>query len=108
MDYRCPICGVNLGKRRLSRGIVARMEIDCPRCKHTIRVNVHPAEAVAVMLSFGTIILLAVLAYWFRSRNLGLLVLAAAVMGVSISPLIERIFLRTWPRYASTDGSRSH
>ncbi|OGA17352.1 MAG: hypothetical protein A3G25_09695 [Betaproteobacteria bacterium RIFCSPLOWO2_12_FULL_63_13] len=83
------------------------MEIDCSHCKGTIRVNIHRAEAFAVMLNFGTIILLAVLAYWFQSRNLVLLVFAAAMMGASVSPLIERIFLRTWPRYAPTDSSRS-
>lgn len=83
------------------------MERDCSYCKSTIRVNVHRAEVFAATLNFGTIVILAVLAYWLRSQYLVVLVFGAASIGALGPPLIERIFLRTWPRYASTDSSRN-
>lgn len=58
------------------------------------------------MLSFAALVVLAVLAYWLRSQNLVLLVFAAAMIGALASPLIERVFLRSWPRYAPLGGSQ--
>jgi hypothetical protein len=78
------------------------MEIDCSHCKSTIRLNVHRAEEIVVLLSFGTIIVLAAFAYWFESQGLVLSALGAAMMGALALPLLEQTYLRTWPRYASS------
>lgn len=101
MDYRCPVCGVNLVKRKLIQAVVARMEIDCSHCKSTIRLNVHRVEAIVVLLDFGMIIVLAAFAYWFQSQGLVLAALGAAMVGALAMPVLERTYLRTWPRYAS-------
>lgn len=101
MDYRCPVCGANLGKRKLIQAVVARMEIDCSHCKSTIRLNVHRAEAIIVLLDFGTIVVLAAFAYWFQSQSLMLSAFGAATVGALALPLLEKTYLRTWPRYAS-------
>jgi predicted ferric reductase len=77
------------------------MEIDCSHCKSTIRLNVHRAEAIVVLLDFGMIIVLAAFAYWFQSQGLVLAALGAAMVGALALPLLERTYLRTWPRYAS-------
>lgn len=102
MDYRCPICGTNLGRRRLSEAIVARMAVECSHCKNVIRLNIHPAETVIVLLIFGTIVVLAAFGYWFQSRGLMLFVFGAAMVGALALPLLEKICLRSWPRYASS------
>ena len=101
MDYRCPECGANLGKRKLTQAIVARMEIDCSHCKSTIRLNVHRAEAILVVLDFGAIIVLGALAYWFQSHSLALAAFGAVMLGALALPLLEHTYLRAWPRYAS-------
>lgn len=80
---------------------MARMEAECPHCKNVIRLNIHPAEVVIVLLIFGTIIVLAALGYWLQSRGLMLSVFGAAMLGALVLPLLERIYLRSWPRYAS-------
>ena len=101
MDYRCPVCRANLGTRRLSQVIVTRMEIDCSHCKSTIRLNVHRAEEIIVLLSFGTIIVFAACAYWLESQGLALSAFGAAMVGALALPLLEQTYLRNWPRYAS-------
>jgi hypothetical protein len=101
MDYRCPLCQANLGTRRLSQAVITRMEIDCAHCKAKIRLNVHRAEEAVVLLGFGTIIALAACAYWFQSQALALAAFAAAMAGALALPVLERTWLRTWPRYAS-------
>ena len=75
------------------------MEIDCSHCKSTIRLNVHRAEVIIVLLNFAAIVALAVLAYRFQSKDLVLLALGAAMAGAAALPLIEHTYLRTWPRY---------
>jgi len=102
MDYRCPVCGANLGKRRLTQAVVARMEIDCSQCKSTIRLNVHPSEAILVVLDFAAIIVLGALAYWFQSQPLALAAFGAVMLGALALPLLEHTYLRTWPRYVSS------
>ena len=77
------------------------MEIDCSHCKGTIRLNVHRAEEIVVLLDFAAIIVLAAFAYWFQSRGLVLAALGAAMVGALALPLLERTYLRTWPRYAT-------
>jgi hypothetical protein len=81
------------------------MEIDCSHCKSTIRLNVHRAEAVAVYLGFGAFAVLAALAYWLQSDGLMLVAFGAAMASALALPLLERIYLRSWPRYASISRS---
>ena len=99
MDYRCPLCSVNLGKRKLTQAIVARMETECSSCKGRIRLNVHRAEAVTVVLGFSAIVVFAVLAYRTQSHDLALAAFFAAMAGALALPLLEHTYLRTWPRY---------
>jgi len=102
MDYRCPDCGANLAKRKLTQAVVARMETDCSHCKNTIRLNVHRAEAILVVLDFGAIIVFGALAYWFQSQSLALAAFGAVMVGALALPLLEHTHLRTWPRYVSS------
>ncbi len=105
MDHRCPLCNADLGRRKLSQAIVARMELDCPHCLNRIRLNVHPAETLIVLLNFGTIIVLVVLAWRYQSQGLVLATLAAAMASLLALPLLEKTFLRRWRRYAAMAGS---
>lgn len=102
MDHRCPACGVGLPKRKLSQAIVARMEIDCPHCNSRIRLNLHRIEMAVTLVHFGSVVALGLLAYLRQSQGLVLLALAVAVSGALIAPLLERTWLRTWPRYAKS------
>ena len=101
MDYRCPVCRADLGKRKLSQTIAPRMAIECSRCKSVIHLNVHRAETIIVLLNFAVIVALAAFAYWFQSRGMVLVAVGAALVGASALPLLERTYLRTWPRYVS-------
>jgi hypothetical protein len=100
MDYRCPLCSTNLGKRKLTQAIVARMESECSSCKGIIRLNVHRAEAILVVLDFAAIVVLAVFAYRTQSHELALAAFGAAMAGALALPLLENTYLRNWPRYA--------
>ena len=102
MDYRCPVCRENLAKPRLGQAVVVRMEIECSNCKSRIRHNFHRAEVIAVVFGFGTFATLAAFAYWLQSQRLMVFAFGAAMAGALALPLIERTYLRTWPRYAST------
>lgn len=108
MDYRCPICRADLGHRKLSQAIVARMEMACSRCQGRIRLNVHRAEMVVVMFNFGAIVVMGALAYGFQSQALVLVALAAAMAGMAALPLLERTYLRSWPRYTASVRSPGH
>lgn len=100
MDFRCPLCWMNLKQRKLSQAIVARMEIDCPHCRNRIRLNVHPAEVVIALIDFGIVVVLVALAYGYRSQGLALAALGAAMAGALALPLLQKTWLRNWPRYA--------
>jgi len=98
MDYRCPGCGANVGKRRWD-AVVTRMEVECPACKRVLVLNVHRAERAVVLLVCGAVALLAATGFWLESRGL-LLCAFGAVMGGSLAiPFLERIYLRSWRRY---------
>ena len=99
MDYRCPICRADLGHRKLSQAIVARMEMDCTHCKGRVRLNVHRLEMIIVMFNFGAIAVMGALAYWYQSQGLMLVAIGAAMAGVLALPVLERTGLRNWPRY---------
>ncbi len=107
MDYRCPVCRAQLAKRKLSQAIVARMEIECSHCKSTIRNNFHWTEVAIVLLSFGTFLVLAAFAYWLQSQRLMVLTLGAAMVGAAALPLLERTYLRNWPRYAAIEQKQA-
>ena len=100
MDYRCPSCTADLGRRKLIHSIIARMEMDCPHCGRTIRLNIHRAEMAVVLLNFGTIVVLGAFAYWLQSHGLALALFGALMLGALALPLLEQTWLRTWPRYA--------
>jgi hypothetical protein len=100
MEYRCPLCSADLKKRKLSHAIVTRMEFDCSHCKGAIRLNVHRSEVIVAMLNFGIIIVLGAFAYWFQSQGLLLVTIAAAMLGTLALPVLERVYLKNWPRYA--------
>ena len=100
MDHRCPLCAGSLAKRKLTQSIVARMEIDCSHCKGSIRLNLHWAEVIVLLLSFGTFAVLVALAYALQSQGLALMAFGTAMAGALALPLLERTFLRSWPRYA--------
>ena len=104
MDYRCPLCGLDQGKRKLIHSIIARMEMDCSHCKRTIRLNVHRAEMVIVLVNFATIVLLGALAYRFQSHELVLFTVGAVMLGALALPLLEQTWLRNWPRYATVQS----
>ena len=79
------------------------MEIDCSHCKRTIRLNVHRAEVGVVFLGFGSFVALVVIAYGLQSHGLMLLAFGAAMASALAMPLLERTWLRAWPRYARVD-----
>jgi hypothetical protein len=101
MVYNCPACRADIGRRKLSQAVITRMEIECPICKNMIRLNVHRAEEIVVGASLGTIIVLGVWAYQSQSHAVALAAMAAAVAGSAALPLLERVWLRSWPRYAA-------
>ncbi|HQZ46213.1 MAG TPA: hypothetical protein PK042_08855 [Usitatibacteraceae bacterium] len=103
MDYHCPLCKSDLGRSKLSRAVMARLEIECSQCGKPIRVNVHRAERIVVLANFAVILVLAGLAYWFHSRELVVVAFLAAMVGAASLPLVERVWLRTWPRYVTID-----
>jgi len=99
MDNRCPICGKDLGRRKLAYSIVARMDVDCPHCQGGLTVNVHPAERVLVLCGTAAALVLAVASYIAQSQGL---LLAAVVTGMATGGAIwalDRVWLRAWPRY---------
>jgi hypothetical protein len=101
MDYRCPVCGADLGRRKLTQAVVTQMETECFGCKSAISLNVHWLEEIVVLFSFGAIVVLAAFAYWFQSQGLVITALGAAMLGALALPLLEKTYLRTWPRYVA-------
>ena len=99
MDYRCPHCRADLRKRKLSQIVITKMEIDCSHCRRTIRLNIHGAEMITVLVNFGLIVGLAVVAYRQHSQQLMLLAFVAAMAGAAALPVLENTVLRRWPRY---------
>ena len=99
MDYRCPSCRADLGKRKLIDAVVTQMEIDCTHCSRRIRLNIHRVETVVALTGFGSVLALGALAYWLKSDAFILATFAAAMLGSAALPLLERTWLRHWPRY---------
>lgn len=105
MDYRCPVCREAIAKRRLSETVMLKLEIECPRCNSVVRHNIHRVEHVIVLLNFAALIVLAAFAYWFQSRSLVLVAVGVAIVGASALPVLERTYLRAWPRYVRAQQS---
>ncbi|MSQ53877.1 MAG: hypothetical protein EXR31_00765 [Betaproteobacteria bacterium] len=109
MDYRCPLCGTDLARRKLVQAVLVRMERECSSCKRVVQLNIHWAEEVVSLLGVGTVVGLGAFAYWWQSERLALAAFGAAMLGALALPLLEQIHLRHWPRYCvrstSTDGS---
>ena len=101
MDYHCPLCGMDLGVRKLSQPIIARTEIECPFCKQRIRFNFHRAEVAIILGSFAALVALFAAAYWLNHDALLVAAFAAALAGAAALPVLERWWLRGWPRYVA-------
>ena len=104
MDYRCPCCGKDLRSRKLVHAVISRMEMDCRHCNKRIRLNMHPLEEKIVFASFGSFLVLAVLAYSLKSETLTLLAVAAGMVLPTALPVLERTRLRNWARYVPATG----
>lgn len=100
MDYRCPVCATDLGKRRLGQAILIKMTTQCSHCNSALQLKVHWTESIIVVINFAAIAALAAFAYWFQSRGLVLVAAATAMVGAAALPVLERTCLRSWPRYA--------
>jgi hypothetical protein len=100
MDHRCPVCSKAIVKRGMSHTVMVKLEIECPHCKSVVAYNIHRVENMIVLLNFAAIVVLATFAYWFQSRGLVLVAVGVAIVGAAALPVLERTYLRTWPRYA--------
>lgn len=100
MNCHCPICHVDLGRRKLGYAIVARMEVECAHCRNPIRLNVHPLENQVILGSFGAFLILAALAYLLKHQALAVAAFGVAMLGAVALPILERTVLRNWARYA--------
>lgn len=103
MDHRCPHCGESLRLRRLTHAIISRLEIECPKCGRKLRRNVHRVEEAIVVASFGLLVAFALAAHALGREGLILAGLAAAASGAVALPLLERTWLKDWPRYRRPD-----
>jgi len=106
MDYRCPLCGADLAKSKPARSLIARMNVDCPRCLGRLQVNVHRAETVLVLASVAGGVALAALAYARQSQGLLLAALGLGMAGAAVIYVAERTWLRAWPRFRARESSR--
>jgi hypothetical protein len=77
------------------------MASECSNRHGTIHLNVHRFETVVVLFNFAVLVVLAFFAYRPQRRGLVLVALAAAVVGALALPVLERSYLRNWPRYAA-------
>lgn len=77
------------------------MEVDCPRCQRRLRLNLHPLETWVVLAGAGVFVGLALLAYWQQSHGLLLAALALGVAAMGAVHVLERHWLRDWPRYVA-------
>jgi len=104
MDYRCPLCGADLAGSKPARSLIARMNVDCPRCLGRLEMNVHRAETALVLASVAGAVALAVLAYARQSQGLLLAALGLGMAGAAALYTIERTRLRHWPRFRAREA----
>lgn len=108
MDHRCPACKGDLARRKLIDAVITRMDSECPHCKRRLRLNVHGAEQAIVIVNFFAIIGLGTLAYFLKSEPLMAATFIAVLLGSMMLPLLERTWLRTWPRYVIPEQNENH
>ncbi len=99
VDYRCPFCEKDLKTRKLSHAVISRAEIDCTYCKSRLSYNVHRLEFGMVMFNFAAVAVFIAAAYWLHSRVLAVIAFATAMAGALTLPVLERTWLRNWPRF---------
>jgi hypothetical protein len=99
MDNRCPICGKDLGRRKLAYSVIARMDVDCPHCGGGLSVHVHPAERFILLAGTFAALALATVSYVVRSQGLLLAAFAAGLAAAMALSAFERLRLRNWSRY---------
>ncbi|MEX0637913.1 MAG: hypothetical protein WD155_04175 [Burkholderiales bacterium] len=107
MDYRCPLCGADLATSKPARSLIARMNVDCPRCFGRLQMNVHRAESLLVLASVAGCVALAALAYARQSQALLLAALGLGMAGAAAVYGIERTWLRDWPRFRARESGRA-
>lgn len=83
------------------------MDVECPHCAAPLSVNVHRAESGLVLGSVGGCVALAALAYALRSQSLLLWALGGGLSGAGATYLLERVWLRSWPRYVPRAARRA-
>ncbi len=99
MDYRCPACGENLKKRKLSQSIIAKMELDCPKCMERLELNIHGIESASLIGGFALFVVLGLLAYRAQSEALFFAAALGGGSGLAIMQVLDRTWLKGWPRY---------
>jgi len=104
MDYRCPLCGADLAQSKPARSLIARMNVDCPRCFGRLQMNLHRAETILVLASVAGCVGLAALAYARQSQGLLLAALGLGMAGAAVIYGIERTWLRDWPRFRARES----
>ena len=100
MNHHCPQCGRDLGRKKLSHSIVARMNLECPHCRAPLSLNLHPGETTTVIAATCIAVPLALLSLALHDRVLLAWALGAAMAGALAVFVLERTWLRAWPRYA--------
>jgi hypothetical protein len=99
MDNRCPLCGKDLGRKKLAYAVMVRMELDCPHCAGALRRNVHRGETAIVLVGSGGALALLLVSLHTRSQALLLAGLGVGAASVLAEFALERVWLRRWPRY---------
>lgn len=78
------------------------MQIECSHCNSRIEHNFHRAEVMLVVSGFAVFAALAAFAYRLQSQELMLYAFGAAMASALALPLLERTYLRNWPRYVAS------
>ena len=90
---------MDLAHRKLAQSIIAKMEIDCPGCMQRLEMNVHPVETGAMLLYCVGFVLPVIFGYVLERRDLMGAGVGIGIAGAAAIYLIERTYLRGWPRY---------
>lgn len=101
MDNRCPLCGKDLGRKRLAYAVIARIDMECPHCRRGLSMNLHRGETAIVILGTGSAVVLLVLSLYTRSQALLLAALGVGAAAAGAELALERFWLRRWPRYVA-------
>lgn len=109
MDYRCPFCRESAGIRKLANSVLTRTEVDCPKCKRRLQLNVHSVEAAAMILYCAGFVGLVALGYLLDQRGLLAVGIIVGLAGWIAMHVLERTYLKTWRRYVAKppEGGRT-